>query len=65
MASPLVRLSRFDLPGLNLPLNFTPHKAHVKWSYSSGQPGGTRISVPATGEEKDLFPSALSNIKAE
>jgi Protein of unknown function (DUF4246) len=61
MASSSTKLSRFDLPSLNLPLNFTPHKAYVKRLYVGGLEGTKQITVPATGEEKDLLPSALSD----
>jgi hypothetical protein len=61
MASASTKMSRFDLPGLNLPLNFTPHKAYVKTVYT-GLQGSKQINVPAAGEEKDPFPSALTNV---
>lgn len=60
-SSSSTKLSRFDLPGLNLPLNFEPHKAYVKHLYVGGAEGTKHIDVPAVGEEKDLFPSALGD----
>lgn len=60
MASSSPKLSRFDLPGFTLPLNFIPHKAYKKQSYVTN-PSSTmkEVEVPASGEGRDLFPSAL------
>lgn len=54
------KLSRFDLPGFTLPLNFTPNKAFEKHVYDAAPPGMKKVHVPASGEGEDLFPSALS-----
>jgi hypothetical protein len=54
------KLSRFDLPGFTLPLNFSPNKAYKKRIYDSASSSMKEIEIPASGEEKDLFPSALS-----
>jgi hypothetical protein len=55
--------SRFDLPGLNLPLNWQPCEAHeaTRWEGEKY----IRYSVPATGEGKNLFPTALSDTDVE
>jgi hypothetical protein len=53
------KLSRFDLPGFTLPLNFIPHKAYLKRFYDVASSTTKAIEVPASGEERDLFPSAL------
>ena len=47
--------ARFDLPGLNLPLNWTPHKEYTKYS----QPD--RLAFPKQGDGMDLFPMALND----
>lgn len=47
--------ARFDLPGLNLPLNWTPHKEYTKYS----QPD--RLAFPKQGDGMDLFPTALND----
>jgi hypothetical protein len=59
MASSSPKLSRFDLPGFSLPLNFSPHSAYKKRSYDVASSAMKEIEVPACGEEQDLFPSAL------
>ena len=55
------KFSRFDLPGLRLPLNFEPHGTHVRNVYLGGAEGTKRVDIPATGEGKDLFPTALNH----
>jgi hypothetical protein len=59
---------RFLLPGLNLPLNWTPHEKYVKikrpgFTSSSyvGSKTATKIEVPAQGDGKNLFRTALSD----
>jgi hypothetical protein len=60
---------RFQLPGLNLPLNWTPHEKYLKIN----EPGydyatfarmcktPKKIEVPAQGDGKNLFRTALSD----
>jgi hypothetical protein len=61
------RQPRFDLPGLNLPLNWTPHAKYLKneaFKYASLNRAGdtSRMTeVPAQGDGKDLFQTALSD----
>lgn len=59
MAFPPSRFSRFDLPGFTLPLNFSPHMAYKKGLYNLAISSVKEVEVPASGEERDLFPSAL------
>ena len=55
--------SRFQLPGLNLPLNWTPHEAYTKFTHV--QEGGNNRMIqtqyPAQGEGKNLFRTALND----
>jgi hypothetical protein len=51
------RQARFDLPGLNLPLNWTPHAKHSPLD----RIGDRMAEVPAQGDGKDLFQTALSD----
>lgn len=60
--------ARFDLPGLNLPLNWTPHekfsklRGHGKKLVWSPPPTADDILVyPPQGDGKDLFPTALDD----
>lgn len=61
------RQMRFDLPGLNLPLNWTPHAKYRKnegYKYAALNRVGdvSRMTeVPAQGDGKDLFQTALSD----
>jgi hypothetical protein len=61
------RQPRFDLPGLNLPLNWTPHAKYRKNAgYIYAAPNRVADSskmteIPAQGDGKDLFQTALSN----
>jgi hypothetical protein len=54
--------TQIALPGLNLPLNWTPHAAYNK--RGTWKPGlEVEITkVPACGSGKDLFPNALSDV---
>lgn len=54
------KLSRFDLPGFTLPLNFSPHKATKRRIYDDASSRLKEVEVPAGGEGNDLFPCALS-----
>lgn len=50
---------RFDLPGLNLPLNWTPHEEyHRSW-------GENPYYFPSQGDGKNLFPTALDDAHLE
>jgi hypothetical protein len=60
MASSSPKFSRFDLPGFTLPLDFSPCRAYKKHSYDVAAAAIKEVEVPASGEEKDLFPSALA-----
>lgn len=53
-------LSRFDLPGLNLPLNWTPNEPYRKYEYDDNHNMQT-IEMPAQGHGKGLFPVALND----
>jgi len=54
--------SRFQLPGLNLPINWTPHERYTRTEYHS-EPGmePTVTVYPAQGEGLDLFRTALND----
>ena len=56
--------SRFDLPGFNLPLNFTPNAPWVRSviprSGTKGKPEEILTEVPARSEGRDLFINALN-----
>jgi len=58
-ASSSPKLSRFDLPGFTLPLTFCPRAAYKTRSYDAASSTMKEVEVPGSGEEKDLFPSAL------
>lgn len=62
-----VAFSRFQLPGLNLPINWTPHEAYSKFSYppNGGHDGMIHINLPAQGEGKNLFRTALNDADRE
>jgi hypothetical protein len=60
MAIPPTEISRFDLPGLNLPLNWTPHAAYTYHKCDDSEVI-EYIKVPAQGEGLDLFPVALND----
>lgn len=51
--------SRFDLPGLNLPLNWQPRGSHATYHWEG--PAYAQSTAPATGEGKDLFKTALND----
>jgi hypothetical protein len=55
---PKMPFSRFSLPGLNLPLNWTPRPARIirEWVDSKV----VMINDPATGEGQELFSTALN-----
>ena len=62
-----VAFSRFQLPGLNLPINWTPHEAYSKYTYL---PSGNAYEMihtrmPAQGEGKNLFRTALNDANCE
>lgn len=59
------KLSRFDLPGFTLPLNFSPNKAYKKRIYDSASSSMKEVEIPTSGKENDLFPSALSPIEGQ
>lgn len=50
--------ARFDLPGFNLPLNWTPHE-----KYKTRKFDGTTIEFPPQGDGKVLFPTALDHAR--
>lgn len=59
-------MTRFSLPGLSLPLNWTPHEAYTKYeqtgSYRDKTRAATCTNVPACGSGKNLFPNALNDV---
>jgi hypothetical protein len=65
------RQPRFDLPGLNLPLNWTPHAKYRKneaYRYGALNRRGDMskmTEVPAQGDGKDLFQTALSDVDVQ
>jgi hypothetical protein len=59
-AAPLP-FSRFQLPGLNLPLNWTPHQEYLVDSTKYKYRTKMRETFPAQGEGKDLFRTALND----
>ena len=48
--------SRFELPGLNLPLNFTPNGPATDFNYEAKK----MVSRPGQGEGQKLFKTALN-----
>ena len=52
--------SRFQLPGLNLPLNWTPHKPYTKHTYVPNS-AMERTYYPTQGEGQNLFRTALND----
>lgn len=60
MPTPPTGMSRFDLPGLNLPLNWTPNEPYRKYEYDNNHNMQT-IEMPAQGHGKGLFPVALND----
>lgn len=54
-AAPADSFSRFQLPGLNLPLNWVPSAPSTSTST------GTAVIIPGQGEGKDLFRNALND----
>jgi hypothetical protein len=54
------KLSRFDLPGYTLPLNFSPGHAYKKRYHDVASSAMKEVEVPASRKEQDLFPSALA-----
>jgi hypothetical protein len=60
---------RFQLPGFNLPLNWTPHEKYFKIdepgydkrSFFQMRKTPKKIEVPAQGDGKNLFQTALSD----
>ncbi len=55
-----VAFSRFQLPGLNLPLNWTPHAASEKIDFGSENVTMEPKHIPAQGEGSELFKTALN-----
>ncbi len=61
------RQQRSDLPGLNLALNWTPHAKYCKneaYKHAALNRMGDiskMTGVPAQGDSKDLFQTALSD----
>lgn len=55
-----VEFPRFQLPGLNLPLNWTPNAKYRKYEYDDKQVM-QGIDVPAQGDGVDLFKTALND----
>lgn len=54
--------AQIALPGLNLPLNWTPHAAYNKRGPWKSGLEVEITKVPACGSGKDLFPNALSGV---
>jgi hypothetical protein len=55
---PKMPFSRFSLPGLNLPLNWTPRPARIIRECVDSKV--VMINDPATGEGEELFSTALN-----
>ena len=55
---PKMPFSRFSLPGLNLPLNWTPRPARIIRELVDSKE--VMINDPATGEGQELFSTALN-----
>ena len=55
---PKMPFSRFSLPGLNLPLNWTPRPARIIRELVDSKE--VMINDPATGECEELFSTALN-----
>jgi hypothetical protein len=55
---PKMPFSRFSLPGLNLPLNWTPRPARIIRELVDSKE--VMINDPATGEGEELFSTALN-----
>jgi len=58
MSSPL---SRHELPGFGLPLNFTPHGESITYSYDYKLGNRVRTILPALGEWGALYPNAIAD----
>jgi hypothetical protein len=57
-SEPIPPMSRFDLPGLNLPLNFRPHPGESRYD-----PVSKKLAPFAfKGEGQNLFRTALNSI---
>jgi hypothetical protein len=59
MATNIKEHGRFDLPGLNLPLNWTPNDKYRKYENVGGY--ARKVDVSAQGVGKNLFPTALDD----
>jgi len=64
-SSSSLKLSRFDLLGFTLPLNFELHKAYRERSYNVASSAMKEVEVLASMEEIDLFPLALQPTNTE
>ena len=60
MATPMTKMPRFDLPGLNLPLNWTPHAEFTKHELDDKYELHS-TKIPPQGEGVNLFPVALND----
>jgi hypothetical protein len=58
LEGPKMPFSRFSLPGLNLPLNWTPRPARIIRELVDSKE--VMINDPATGEGEELFSTALN-----
>jgi hypothetical protein len=58
-SNPSQRLSRYELPGFGLPLNFTPHGSYVTETY--GDDPKTYYDKPGKGDCWPLFMTALDS----
>lgn len=59
-AFPTDEPTRFQLPGLNLPLNWTPHAPYHYVKHEAGQEMKV-LQVPSQGGGKNLLRTALSD----
>ncbi|KAG4439283.1 hypothetical protein IFR05_005216 [Cadophora sp. M221] len=59
MTTPAPEMSRFDLPGLNLPLNWTPNAKFTRYEHDNNHVMQT-VEKAAQGDGEDLFPVALN-----
>jgi hypothetical protein len=56
------KLTRYQLPGFGLPLNFTPHDKFTSFEYNPTTHGTESTFHPAEGDCGPLYPNALDSI---
>jgi hypothetical protein len=58
------KFTRYQLPGLGLPLNFTPYDAYTEDNYNWNTRENELIQHPALGDFGSLFPNTLDGQRA-